>query len=302
MEQFGGSKFIGILEEREIFSSEEIVDGEEEIFRSGRSIRQDFSPPRIVSCWGGGGKIVGIGTHGGSSAKQHNTTSSSPPRAETRRPEMPGCKTSAASLAKPGDVYAEEGERRREFSVLPELLSRKSFLSHFSPRFRGDVFASQLVQFPAASMTRRARAVSVFPAWKSTGMLFALGFLSPVFLLSLSLFVSSNERAVDGWLVLLLLLPPVSRTRAVHARNSRRPQAENDVGCVTRWPFTSPRASLLDGFIVGREREKWRNFAFFFFFFFLSGLSSFSSWRIQFGFRSNFGSMDGWQPSRMVGE
>lgn len=197
MEQFGGCKFIGILEEKEIFSSEEIVDGEEEIFRSGRSIRQDFSPPRIVSCWGGG-KIVGIGTHGGSSAKQHNTTSSSPPRAETRRPEMPGCKTSAASLAKPGDVYAEEGERRREFSVLPELLSRKSFLSHFSPRFRGDVFASQLVQFPAASMTRRARAVSVFPAWKSTGMLFALGFLSPVFLLSLSSFLRTRERWMVG--------------------------------------------------------------------------------------------------------
>lgn len=140
---------------------------------------------------------------------------------------MPGCKTWAAPLAKPGDVYAEEGK----FSVLPELLSRKSFLSHFSPRFRGDVFASQLVQFPAASMTRRARAVSVFPAWKSTGMLFALGFLSPVFLLfsSLSLsFEETRERLASFFFS--SPSPFVFRTRAVDARNSRRPQAEND-GC-----------------------------------------------------------------------
>lgn len=119
----------------------------------------------------------------------------------------------AASLAKPGDVYARgegEEEGRGKFSVLPELLSRKSFLSHFSPptsprffappsRFRGFRRLRETCSIPGREYDTTG--IRDPARKKSTGMLFALGFLSPVFpSLSFSLFVSllRARRTVDA--------------------------------------------------------------------------------------------------------
>lgn len=82
---------------------------------------------------GGGGKIVGIGTHGGSSAK-HNTPPS-PFHAKTCRPEISaGCKTSRRLSLNP--ATSTRGARKRRggsFLFCRNYFSRKSFLSHFSP-------------------------------------------------------------------------------------------------------------------------------------------------------------------------
>lgn len=121
----------------------------------------------------------------------------------------------AASLAKPGDVYARgEGEEkgRGKFSVLPELLSRKSFLSHFSPptsprffappsRFRGFRRLRETCSIPGREYDTTG--IRDPARKKSTGMLFALGFLSPVFPslslpLSFSVSLLRARRTVDA--------------------------------------------------------------------------------------------------------
>lgn len=138
----------------------------------------------------------------------------------------------AASLAKPGDVYARgegEEEGRGKFSVLPELLSRKSFLSHFSPptsprffappsRFRGFRRLRETCSIPGREYDTTG--IRDPARKKSTGMLFALGFLSPVFpspslFLSLSLFPFFERE--ERWMLasfffsLLLLISNASR-------------------------------------------------------------------------------------------
>lgn len=138
----------------------------------------------------------------------------------------------AASLAKPGDVYARgegEEEGRGKFSVLPELLSRKSFLSHFSPptsprffappsRFRGFRRLRETCSIPGREYDTTG--IRDPARKKSTGMLFALGFLSPVFpspslFLSLSLFpfFEREERwmLASFFFALLLLISNASR-------------------------------------------------------------------------------------------
>lgn len=136
----------------------------------------------------------------------------------------------AASLAKPGDVYARgeaEEEGRGKFSVLPELLSRKSFLSHFSPptsprffappsRFRGFRRLRETCSIPGREYDTTG--IRDPARKKSTGMLFALGFLSPVFpslspSLSLSPFFEREERwmLASFFFSLLLLISNASR-------------------------------------------------------------------------------------------
>lgn len=181
----------------------------------------------------------------------------------------------AASLAKPGDVYARgegEEEGRGKFSVLPELLSRKSFLSHFSPptsprffappsRFRGFRRLRETCSIPGREYDTTG--IRDPARKKSTGMLFALGFLSPVFpSLSPSLFLcfpSSSEKNGGCWLVSSSPSFFLFRMRAVDARNSRKPRCRK-CSCATTGAklsstlvsFRLPRraSASLDGFIV----------------------------------------------------
>lgn len=177
----------------------------------------------------------------------------------------------AASLAKPGDVYARgegEEEGRGKFSVLPELLSRKSFLSHFSPptsprffappsRFRGFRRLRETCSIPGREYDTTG--IRDPARKKSTGMLFALGFLSPVFP-SLSLCLpSSSEKNGGCWLVSSSPSFFLFRMRAVDARNSRKPRCRK-CSCATTGAklsstlvsFRLPRraSASLDGFIV----------------------------------------------------
>lgn len=134
-----------------------------EIFFSDprRSIRQDFSRPQMF----GGGKMVGIGTHGGSSAR-HNA--SLHPRENLSSRDLAGCKTSRHLSLNPATSTRGAKERKRGGGSF--LFCRNYFPGRasclifprrhppaFSPRHlasaASDVFG-KLVQFPAASMTR----------------------------------------------------------------------------------------------------------------------------------------------------
>lgn len=140
------------------------------------------------------------------STRNENLSSRDPPRLQNI----------AASLANPATSTRGVNRRRRgKFSVLPELLSRKSFLSHFSPPTS---FPPPLFR-PAIRGFRRLRETCSIPGReydttgarlgirdparkKSTGMLFALGFLSPVFpSLSLSLASLFFEREEERWML-----------------------------------------------------------------------------------------------------
>lgn len=119
------------------------------------------------------------------STRNENLSSRDPPRLQNI----------AASLANPATSTRGVNRRRRgKFSVLPELLSRKSFLSHFfpptsfppplfRPAIRGFRRLRETCSIPGREYdTTGARLGIRDPARKkSTGMLFALGFLSPVF-------------------------------------------------------------------------------------------------------------------------
>lgn len=187
--------------------------------RSGRRVAPfvKIFPDRKSSMFVG--KIVGIGTHGGSSAKQQYPTP--PPETKTCRPEIhPGCKTSRRLSLNPATSTRGVNRRRRgrgKFSVLPELLSRKSFLSHFSPptsfppplfrpAIRGFRRLRETCSIPGREYdTTGARLVSETPRGRRAQECFlpsASCRLSSHLSLSLLPLFSSNEKRNGGcWLV-----------------------------------------------------------------------------------------------------
>lgn len=112
-----GERRVGRRSSKEIFFSD-----------PRRSIRQDFSGPQMF-----GEKWLELVRM---ADPRPGTMPLLPPTRKLVVQRSGRLQNIAASLAKPGDVYARgegEEEGRGKFSVLPELLSRKSFLSHFSP-------------------------------------------------------------------------------------------------------------------------------------------------------------------------
>lgn len=191
-----GERRVGRRSSKEIFFSD-----------PRRSIRQDFSGPQMF-----GEKWLELVRM---ADPRPGTMPLLPPTRKLVVQRSGRLQNIAASLAKPGDVYARgegEEEGRGKFSVLPELLSRKSFLSHFSPptsprffappsRFRGFRRLRETCSIPGREYDTTG--IRDPARKKSTGMLFALGFLSPVFPslslpLSFSVSLLRARRTVDA--------------------------------------------------------------------------------------------------------
>lgn len=206
-----GERRVGRRSSKEIFFSD-----------PRRSIRQDFSRPQMFE----GGKMVGIGTHGGSSAR-HNA--SLHPRENLSSRDLAGCKTSRRLSLNPATSTRGAKERKRGGGSF--LFCRNYFPGRasclifprrhppaFSPRHlasaASDVFG-KLVQFPAASMTRLVsetlrgrRAQECFLLSASCRLSFHLSLF-----LSLSPFFEREERwmLASFFFSLLLLISNASR-------------------------------------------------------------------------------------------